>query len=289
MNRSALLGAAAAAVLATAPARAQDPKPAVKERRLKIILGALPERSPTGPGFLPATLDLFDNGKQRFIFVREKGRSELEPGDVIQSFNGRPLESLDQVKSFCEKRQPGASIRLDLIRKAEPTTIQLRLTNVPGPAHLGLAVSARQGFLTVDAVEAGTAAAIAELQPGDVVLGVDGRRLSKPEELSALLKTRRAYQHLALSLLRGGRFRKARVELLEAPRRGYIGIQHQVESGCSRINAILPGTAAEKFGLEVGETIVAVDGQALTPEQPLIKILEETRSGQELTLTLRRP
>ncbi len=52
--------------------------------------------------------------------------------------------------------------------------------------------------------------------------------------------------------------------------------------------AVLPGSPADKAGLEENDIIVSIDGEELGLERPLATLLRSKRVGQEITLRVWR-
>jgi regulator of sigma E protease len=58
----------------------------------------------------------------------------------------------------------------------------------------------------------------------------------------------------------------------------------------SQISTVVPGTPAATSGLQVGDVVVAADGQSMASEVPNVTLIEYTRDhlGEPITLTVRR-
>jgi len=158
----------------------------------------------------------------------EKGspaeKAGLQTGDVIRSVNGQPVVSSGDLSAIVGASQPGEIATLDLLRKGKPVQLTARLGNSTDkfagdePAakvavlggKLGLAVrplrpQERQeiglaaGGLIVEQVSG--AAANAGVEPGDVVLAINGDPVSNTLELRDIVE--RATKSVALLIQRG--------------------------------------------------------------------------------------
>ncbi|HXC65475.1 MAG TPA: PDZ domain-containing protein, partial [bacterium] len=164
--------------------------------------------------------DVLDHGP-----AREAG---LRSGDVIVKYNGKPVEESRDLQRRVAETPVGQSVTLGLWRDRATASVSLKVGNMDeqdgaaevaqGPAkapRLGLQVhgldpdEARKRHLdhavVVDAVEPGSAAEQAGVQPGDVLLELDKTRVLSPAQLSeeaAHLKTGDA---VVLRVQRGGR------------------------------------------------------------------------------------
>ncbi len=84
----------------------------------------------------------------------------------------------------------------------------------------------------------------------------------------------------------------ARAEKLLAGWRGFLGVEITTtplgETTAAMIRSVMPGMAAEKTELEVGDSIVAVDGKEVLSSAQLVERLGECFVGQTVELTLNR-
>jgi serine protease Do len=148
-------------------------------------------------------------------------------------------------------------------------------------------VEPRSGVL-VTSVRAGSAAAAAKpaFQPGDLVSGFGGTRVTSIDELRAAIAAARYGERLveirrddervlAVLRLEEERARRAGGELPKA----WLGVRTQVVTPSLaqamaapalrgfRITQVLPWSEAERAGLEAGDVVVALDGEALEVER----------------------
>jgi len=113
-------------------------------------------------------------------------------GDLLVSIDGHPVRSAREVYEVLERATPGQDLRLGLLRRGD--TRELRARAAPFPSELvpelyeqllGLRLEPREGggaFRVVE-VRPGSGAARIGMEPGDLVLAVNGRAL---EDASAL-------------------------------------------------------------------------------------------------------
>jgi regulator of sigma E protease len=111
----------------------------------------------------------------------------------------------------------------------------------------------------VGAVEAGSPAAGAGLQPGDALVSIDGRPLATWEaaQYAVLL---RPGQDLEVKYRRGGEERDVtiRAGVTEKDRVGTIGVHPLV-----RIGRLVPGAPAEAAGLRPDDGVLSIDGRPI--------------------------
>jgi serine protease Do len=154
----------------------------------------------------------------------EKGspadRAGLEPGDVIVKFNGKEVNDSYELPAQVADMTPGTTARLEIIRKGNPKEIDINVGELRNPKvaaraeasrpqdRLGLAVRPLQpdeqhqagvnGGLLVE--EAAGPAARAGIQPGDVILSVNGTPVTSVEQLRSAVD--QAGKHVALLVQR---------------------------------------------------------------------------------------
>jgi serine protease Do len=164
--------------------------------------------------------DVLDHGP-----AREAG---LRSGDVIVKYNGKPVEESRDLQRRVAETAVGQSVSLGLWRDRASANVSLKVGNMDdqepgseisqGPAKapkLGLQVhgldpdEARKRHLdhavVVDAVEPGSAAEEAGVQPGDVLLELDKTRVTSPEQLSREAARLKNGDAVVLRVQRGAR------------------------------------------------------------------------------------
>ena len=146
----------------------------------------------------------------------------LKPGDVIRKLNGQVIVASGDLPALIGLSTPGEKVTLELWRQGKPVRLVAKLGNASdraaavvaregakGSAKLGLALrplaeqemrrlGINAGLVIEDA--AGTAAD-AGVQPGDVLLAVNGRPVGSIEQVRQIVA--RAEKSVALLILRG--------------------------------------------------------------------------------------
>ena len=165
--------------------------------------------------------------------VDQKGpaaKSGLRPGDVIVEYQGKPVQTSDELVQMVVNTKPGTTVAMKVMRDKKPHTINvivepLDLTSNEGPtgtsdsgsAGFGITLGpltpeiARrlriaadtQGAVVID-VRPGGPAARNGLQPGDVILEVDRRRATGVDDVIAELQRVPPGGTALLLVMRGG-------------------------------------------------------------------------------------
>jgi pimeloyl-ACP methyl ester carboxylesterase len=113
---------------------------------------------------------------------------------------------------------------------------------LPRKPSLGAAISPGEGGPKVDRVLPGTSAEAAGLEPGDVILALDGEATADPAAVIGRIAPKRVGDEIALTLRRDGRTFEQAVTLKERPREagdGYAVEYGSVESRGARLRTIV--------------------------------------------------
>ncbi len=137
----------------------------------------------------------------------------LRKGDVVTALNGRPVRGAAELRARLGVIPAGETVELRVQRGKDVVPVKARLGEIeaakaaggkpiPGLAGATLADAQRgkERAVLVTAVEAGSASFTAGLRPGDLIVGVNRRRVASVQELAKLL---RGSGRLALNVVRG--------------------------------------------------------------------------------------
>jgi S1-C subfamily serine protease len=128
----------------------------------------------------------------------------------------------------------------------------------------------------VNRVRAGGPAAKAGVLRGDVLMRIDAHGIRTAREFYEVLESSTAGQVHELKLLRGGKELALRATAAEIPAlvvselvNERLGVRLALEGGAFRVTEVRPGSGAEQIGLQAGDFLRAIDGQAIQNEQAL--------------------
>jgi serine protease Do len=152
----------------------------------------------------------------------------LKAGDVVLSVDGHSIDHYGELSSRISTMRPGSEATLTLWRDRKESTVRVRVVELkepqmadtgraarPAPVarkpnQLGLTIrplapqekaeARTDGSLVVEGVSG--AAEVAGVETGDVILGVDGRRIRTVEELESATQAKRS-KSIALLIQRG--------------------------------------------------------------------------------------
>jgi serine protease Do len=154
-------------------------------------------------------------------------RAGIKQGDVIMSFNGKPIEDPNELPRVVAATKPGDKVLLEVWRNgkrerlsatvgefpAEPTaSAKPSGSKATASSDLGLAVEELPAegrkalgvdFGLVVAEVTGGPASRSPIQPGDVIVAVGQDRFRSYEEFRKLVETRKKSGSVALLVRRG--------------------------------------------------------------------------------------
>jgi serine protease Do len=163
----------------------------------------------------------------------------IRVGDVILEFNGKPVRNSAELVSMVTATTPGTTVPVKVMRAKKPVTLNVTVEeldveaeqaqlsrpsapNIPdqGPQDTGfgmtiegltpnlarrLSVPQGEGGAVVSDVDAGGAAQQAGIQPGDVILQINGQTVSSVDQVGKALDAVPAGRTARIIVFRGGR------------------------------------------------------------------------------------
>ena len=158
----------------------------------------------------------------------------IQPGDIVLTVNGREvIGGINRFRNLVALSEPGSRVNIVVLRDGERRTVTATLTDrrtfqramlgaeeieplgivaIPNTPRRSRDLGYRRhvGGVIVFEIETGEKAAAAGMEPGDIILEVDGRPVDSPEDLRRRLNAARG---------------EARIELLRRDLRGYVDIE----------------------------------------------------------------
>ncbi len=163
----------------------------------------------------------FNLNVQRGAFVSEvlpnsgSAKAGVKSGDVIVSLNGKALSSFAELRSRIATTEPGAKVKLGLLRDGKPVDVEVTLDkSTSSTASAELIAPALQGAslsdgqlkdgtkgIRIESIEKGSAAAQIGLHKDDVIIGINRQRTQSIAEMRKVLEGKPAV--IALNVMRG--------------------------------------------------------------------------------------
>ena len=144
----------------------------------------------------------------------------------------------------------------------------------------------------VDEVVAGMPAEQAGLRAGDVITRIDGWRIETFDDVSRLVLTSSG-RTLQIAVDRNGEaltfpvtpaMRDEKDDLGVTVRLGDIGVRRHVPA---RVGAVVPDSAADKAGIEVGDVITSIDGASISSFRDVVEMVQPA-AGRPLAVAITR-
>ena len=180
---------------------------------------------------------------------------------------------------------------IDTVRTLDtspPAPVDPGLAVQPLTSPLAAALGVSRGVVVTEVID--DSPADAALEPGDVIVEVDGQPIDTPEALLLRLSTRLARSAVAVTIIRGGE-----VQTLELRRRETdtpapaddLALQ-TVRGAGTRVTAVPALSSLGAAGLRAGDVIVRA-GDASTPTAAQVRgVLAAAEPGSFVLLTVRR-
>ena len=154
-------------------------------------------------------------------------KSELRPGDVITAVDGKPVQTVRQLRDEIAEKKPGTATMLVVVRGKEHLTIQAMPSLTPAkevvivkapaePANLGLSVKALTKELAeqygidelpgvvVTAVDPDSLADIRGIKPGDIITEINRQHVTNPRQFREAVKSADPKHGLMVNLVSEG-------------------------------------------------------------------------------------
>lgn len=282
------------------------------------IAAAQEDETPVETAFLGIRFEETEDGTAQItnVVIRSPARDAgLLRGDVITAINGEPVTAAnlaETVQSF----SPGDTITLTVVRGED--TLELEATlgtrveievgrgiqglpNLISRPYLGVTITAQDGSVTINTVEAGSPAEEGGLQVGDVITAVDDSVVTTTSDVVRAISSASPGDSITLSITRAGEPQTVEIILAERPavnamldiRPGSMGlglsgdVTLSYSDGALIIDSISDDSPLAEAGLQAGDRIVAVNGTALSGENfPMLP--RDLLSSDALVLTVER-
>ena len=135
----------------------------------------------------------------------------LEPGDVVVSANGRPVESREDFDTILASVAPGGGVKLEVKRAGKVRSVALSAARAPEDLglevlrrELGISVARVRDGLFVTSVARESPADRKGLERGDALVAVNGKRVATLEDVARAVERGYGRSGIVLVVGRGG-------------------------------------------------------------------------------------
>ena len=252
-------------------------------------------------------------------------KAKLKVGDVVIAVDGKTVAS---GKDFSKRvraanLKPGDKLRIRVDRDGFEKEFTLESAAAPdapvaAKPWLGLVAENGDRGLSIAEVTTGGPADKAGVKAGDVLATIDGKPVTKLDDLRKMLDGKKVGDELKLGLSRkidedwwdkkatlklGKKAgEKASGEKAETPRSaeqpkaavapekkpGFLGVKLENAAGGVKVADVIAGTPAEKAGLKTGDLIVAVAGEKADTIEAFTNGLKRFGAGDKVELMVAR-
>ena len=242
----------------------------------------------------------------------------LQIGDVIYSLNGEPVLPMT-VGEQISQMQVGEVITLGVVREGEVLTVEVTLAArpsdfgmiVPAPEsledvvvqaprpRLGLAVMPSEDPVGVRVIDFGedSPAQAAGIQLEDIITQINGTAVTGPADLQGVLEGLAVGDQVLLEVIRGEETLSLEVELGESEAvlrfdnltpdmAQAFGLSYT--DGRLQVEEPQDPTYLEAVGLQVGDEIIALNGQPLETDNLAFDSITQAMETDTLILTVER-
>ncbi|MCR9295987.1 MAG: PDZ domain-containing protein [bacterium] len=163
----------------------------------------------------------------------------------------------------------------------------------PFDAFLGLTGTDVQGKATVTQVMPDSPAAEAGVQPGDLLVSVEGNEIFEFDSLLDVLREKKVGERIELSFQRGSEVVAINPKLAARPGTRtttsvYLGVTGKDVEGKIELTEVAENGPASKAGLEPGDLIVAMEDEALQSYEKWVESIQDMAIGDQVKLSVER-
>jgi S1-C subfamily serine protease len=230
------------------------------------------------------TLNILRAGAPKTINARFKACSaeeiksaeEKTAQSIERQENWMLLQSLENLKGFEKSERPILGVYED--------------------------TEAQANGLVLESVIEGKGAAMAGLKPGDVVIKVDGKPVTGASSLRSILDAHKVGDQVSVVYTRAGKNMEVQTTLSSDnssfhfkterdPCKVFIGVYtsvHGLNGRGTRVDGVIDGTPAKVAGVQTGDIILALNGQAVNSYNELTLERDKNKPGDAFRLTIQR-
>ena len=138
----------------------------------------------------------------------------FQVGDIVTKFDGAAVKNLNQIVETINKKRPNDQLEIELLREDKVVKVTLTLAaGFKAAPFIGISGATNEKGVGVDAVVAGTPAANAKIQKGDVIAKFDGQAVKDLESLQAAIAKKKAGDTADVEVVRGSEVLKLKLTL----------------------------------------------------------------------------
>jgi S1-C subfamily serine protease len=259
-------------------------------------------------------------------------------GDILLEVDGEAVDDLAELLRTIEEKEPGDEVQLTILHGDDERTLPVTLGDQEGKPYLGIVpcdgrvgpgpmvfIHAGEPGAMIVEVELNGPADAAGLEAGDVIIAVDGEKLTPEDTMADVIAAHEPGDIVTLEVTRPGEeTRDVTVELGEHPEeegKAYLGVKYRPAPPSYRwegeglpferrrlhvqpflhglpgieakqgaiVRSVAEDGPADAAGLRRGDLITAIDGDPIKGPQDLVDAVAGHEPGDQVTLTVLEP
>ncbi len=216
----------------------------------------------------------------------------IKRGETIYSINAIPLGAFVKAAGENDPTVPrslagkGPWTRLGIYAAGPLVNIFLAFVLLSVFLALPYSVIAGDGLMVHSVVE-NSPAEEAGIEPGDIILEVEGQPVRRSEDVQGIVNSVEEGAEITLLLLRNGQEEEIRLEPKFDPKkqRRLIGV---FLPWWNIVSQVEEGSLAYEAGVRPSDAILSINGQAVYSEESMSSALHSVGEGEEINLVLLR-
>lgn len=213
-------------------------------------------------------------------------------GDWKRLTNGLPPGKIGRIGLDWQRKESGtifAIIDCEDIGKG-PQPFQTYL----GVVGIDRATKGDGSEAVVTQVMPGSPAEAAKIQPGDILVQIDGQEVSAFDDLLAVQRKKKLGQKVKLALKRGDEDIELDIKLTGRPGSNtrlptvYLGVTGETKDSKVVVKSVSEKTPAADAGLKAGDIVLTAGGKPAKSYEALVELVQSKSDGEELAMTIKR-
>ncbi|MFZ8825803.1 MAG: Do family serine endopeptidase [Candidatus Caldipriscus sp.] len=147
-------------------------------------------------------------------------KAGIKSGDLVLEIDGREVKNSIQLRAYVQSKKPGDKVKLKVLRDGKEMVISVNLGSAdkfasaqpskersPNTKDIGISVREERGKVIVQSVDPNGPAARVGIEPGDVILKINGKDIKSIEDYRRAIEEAKA-KGSVLMLLQSGEIKK---------------------------------------------------------------------------------
>ena len=202
----------------------------------------------------------------------------LEPGDVIAAIDGRTMHDFEDISTTIALSDDRKGLQLDIKRDGKTQSLVVYPRHDPEHGFQRIGIFPREATI-VESVRKESPAWGAGIRPGDRIVSVDGKPIDEWEDLrNIVLVSAKKPLNIVVERASDGAVRAIETTATPAPStQPMIG----VSCGTNEVQSVRRGSAADRFGIRPGDTIIAINGRPVQYRSDIVLAAQESDARVE--------